>query len=259
MPIHDWIPVLGARRLRAKLGEKNAKLALLKGRNGRLALELRKFKDRETRKALLDHLDHASFDELCRSTANSHGHNVKYDNLELQVARAWKDAKSLGLQNSPPIEVLDLGTGPGFFPYVCHQLGHRCVALDMPGDFAFWTSLHQWLGLTRTVTHEIRANEPLPPDIGQFNLVTAFRAQFHYNATEKRLWDIAEWSFFLDYLRDHVLKPGGKFALNLNPQDHRRGRAMSRQSGRNDEVLLSFMVSRGATLRRDTVVFAPLV
>jgi hypothetical protein len=91
--------------------------------------------------------------------------------------------------------------------------------------------------------------------------VTAFRAQFHYNAAENRLWNIAEWTFFLDHVRDQVLKPGGRLALKLNPQEHKRGKSMSGQGGlnRHDDVLLRFMADRGATpLGKSGLQFTPL-
>ena len=37
--------------------------------------------------------------------------------------------------------------------------------------------------------------------------MTSYRGQFNYYDDEKRLWMLPEWTFFLDDLRDHVLKP----------------------------------------------------
>ena len=56
------------------------------------------------------------------------------------------------------------------------------------------------------------------PQMGRFDLVTAYRCQFNRNRTEKRLWILSEWAFFLDGLVDNVLKPNGRFALNLTKQ-----------------------------------------
>jgi hypothetical protein len=47
-------------------------------------------------------------------------------------------------------------------------------------------------------------------------LVTAFRSQFNVVRKEKRLWNLDEWAFFLDDLRDNVLKPNGRFFFRMN-------------------------------------------
>ena len=121
---------------------------------------------------LLDGLDRSGFEDLCQSTKERRDHKLSYADLELWVARAWKEARRLELDNSQPIDVLDIGTGPGYFPFVCQKLGHRCVALDRPGEFPFWQAIRRWLGVNRVVEHTIKPFEPLPAEIGRFDLVT---------------------------------------------------------------------------------------
>jgi hypothetical protein len=101
----------------------------------------------------------------------------------------------------------------------------------------------------------IEPKEPLPAaELGRFDLVTSFRAQFNFNSDEKRLWNLDEWAFFLDDLRDHVLKPGGRFALKLAKQEH-KGQAGLKRS---DDSLTSFMLGRGAIQTKTLLDFAPL-
>src|SRR6266540_2648774 len=160
---------------------------------------------------LLDGLDHSSFDELARLAKEQHDSRNKraepftQADLKLWIVRAWKDASQLKLDHPPTLDILDIGTGPADFVYVCQRRGHRCVGLDQPGDFPFWECLHQWLGLRRVRARSVQPKERLPADLGRFDLVTAFRAQFNYNANEKRLWTLDEWTYFLDDLRDNVL------------------------------------------------------
>jgi SAM-dependent methyltransferase len=203
---------------------------------------------------LLDDLDRSAFDRLCGSTEERRDHKLSYADLELWIARAWKDAKRLGLDASPPIDVLDIGMGPGYFVYVCQRLGHRAAGLDRPGFYPLWQGLRQWLGVTRVVEHTIKPNEKLPADLGRFDLVTSYRAQFNYLTEEKRLWTLAEWAFFLDNLRDQVLKPEGRFALRLAKQEHKGGEGLRR----SDEELADFMAARGATQLKSVLLFDPL-
>jgi SAM-dependent methyltransferase len=203
---------------------------------------------------LLDGLDMSVFEELCRSTDERRDHKLKYADLELWLRRAWKEATRLDLERSPPVDVLDIGMGPGYFLYFCRKLGHRVTGLDRPGFYPFWQGLRQWLGIHRVIEHTIKPKQKLPPELGRFDLVTAFRAQFNFNLNEKRLWNLDEWAFFLDDLRDNVLKPGGRLALKLAKQEHKGDGGLKR----SDDSLTSFMTDRGAIQDQTLLIFAPL-
>lgn len=200
---------------------------------------------------LLSGLDREAFDALCRSTAEQRNHKLSYGDIDLWVTRAWKEAKLLGLDSSPPLDVLDIGMGPGYSLYVCQRLGHRCAGLDRPGHFPLWQDLRSLLGIDRVIEHTIKPYEPLPP-MGRFDLVTSYRAQFNYNKAEKRLWNPEEWGFFLDDLRDNVLKPGGRFAIRLAKQEHKEGLK------RTDATLTDFLAARGAAQMGNLFVFDPV-
>lgn len=203
---------------------------------------------------LLEGFNRPAFDELCRSTEEERDHKLSYGDLDLWIARAWKDAQRLGLDQSKPLDVLDIGMGPGYFLYVCQKLGHRCVGLDRPGFFPFWQGLRQVLGVGAVVEHTIKPKEPLPGNIGRFDLVTSYRAQFNYHSEEKRLWSLDEWAFFFDDLRDHVLKHDGRLALRLAKQKHKGETGFKR----GDNALVRFMAERGAIEINTLLVFAPL-
>jgi hypothetical protein len=104
------------------------------------------------------------------------------------------------------------------------------------------------------VEHTIEPHKLLPKTLGAFDLVTAFRAQFNYNAELERLWNLDEWSFFLDDLRDHVLRPGARFALRLGKQEHKGNEGLKR----SDSELTEFMESRGAKDEAKVLLFTPL-
>lgn len=200
---------------------------------------------------LLSGLDREGLDALCRSTAEQRDHKLSYGDADLWVTRALREAKLLGLDRSSPLDVLDIGMGPGYSLYVCQRLGHRCVGLDRPGHYPFWQDLRALLGITRIIEHTIKPYEQLP-SMGRFDLVTSYRAQFNYNKTDKRLWNVDEWGFFLDDLRDNVLKPGGRFAIRLAKQEHKEGLK------RTDVGLTEFLAHRGAVQMNSLFVFDPL-
>jgi SAM-dependent methyltransferase len=198
-----------------------------------------------------DGLNRAAYEQLCRSTEESREHKLSYGDVELWLARSWKAARRLGLHQTAPLDILDIGIGPGYFLYVCQQLGHRCVGIDRPGDYPFWQAVRQWLGVQNVVEPLKR----LPETLGTFDLVTAFRAQFNYNPAAKRLWNFDEWNFFLDDLRDHVLRPNARFALRLAKQEHKGNEGHRR----GDSELAEFMQGRGAREEGKVLLFAPLL
>lgn len=101
--------------------------------------------------------------------------------------------------------------------------------------------------------HEIRPNQPMPA-LGRFDVVTAYRAQF--NRSNGRLWSIDEWSFFLDDLRDNVLKPGGRLVIKFAKQDLKAARGGLSPS---DPLLQRFLESRGAVTSDGITDFNPLI
>jgi SAM-dependent methyltransferase len=154
--------------------------------------------------------------------------------------RLRKDRRS---GTPPPVDILDLGCGGGFFLFIAQQYGHRCLGLDMP-DHPLFGELCDLLGVQRRVW-KIQAMEPLP-DLGRkFDLITAFSIGFNRKA-DKSLWNPDEWDFFLRDLQDRHLKPGGKIFLAMNPQLD--GEFYS-------EDVRDFFLKRGAQIERERVLF----
>jgi hypothetical protein len=131
-------------------------------------------------------------------------------------------------------------------------LGHRCAGLDQPNCIPFMVESRRWLGIDVT-DHEIRPNQPMPA-LGRFDVVTAYRAQF--NRSNGRLWSFDEWSFFLDDLRDNVLKPGGRLVIKFAKQDLKAARG---GLSPNDPLLQRFLESRGAVTSDGITDFNPLI
>jgi SAM-dependent methyltransferase len=200
---------------------------------------------------LLDGLDLAEFDRICHSVKSSR-HKLKYADLNAHMKRAWKEAERLSLHKSPPLDVLDIGLGTGYFLHVCQRLGHCAVGLDRPG-FEFWQRIRKWLGVHNVVEHTVRPNTPLP-DLGRFDIATAYACPFNFVQSERRLWSVSEWSFFFDQLRDDVLKPNGRLALKLR----KRYAAGFEPDPRETELWAQLFRQRGATGLGSVLLFDPL-
>jgi SAM-dependent methyltransferase len=164
--------------------------------------------------------------------------------LKLNIRRA----QDLGLDRARrPLRVLDLGSGAGYFLFVCRELGHAGIGLDVP-EPAFYGEIFEQLGLKRIVWR-IEARQPLPEDAladGRFDLVSAFSIAFNGHKTAQ-VWGPAEWAFLLDDLRERFLLPGGRIYLDLNPEPD--GSFMTPE-------LLAFFLARGGEIdRRSKLLF----
>ncbi len=129
----------------------------------------------------------------------------------------------IGLDRSPPLDLLDIGTGPGHFPFVARFYGHRVSALDVPPEVhaaaepRLYDDLCAMYGVTRTpfwITPTGRL-----PEIGKFDLVTGFMAAFNRSPIEGqdgwRPWTSAEWTSFLRECNERWMKPDGRIHLTL--------------------------------------------
>jgi SAM-dependent methyltransferase len=197
--------------------------------------------------------------ELLKAIVPSKKHEsyADYLNAESWLRRFWdEEVTRLKLHTSSPKCILDLGAGPGYFLYLCRLLGHKVIGIERPR--AALEDFHDWLGIP-VVAHEIGARKRLPTFPIRFDLVTSFRVPFNTKrdtgrTDERYLFDLDEWSFFLDDVRDNLLAPGGTFSMKMNSQPKHIGLRYG------DEELMAYFASRGARdgEPKQYVTFAPL-
>ncbi|MCB0018164.1 MAG: methyltransferase domain-containing protein [Anaerolineales bacterium] len=119
----------------------------------------------------------------------------------------------LRLAGSSPLRILDLGCGPGYFLLVCRAWGHTVMGLDVAGNQIFDRLIAE-LSLPR-YEMAVRAGAPLPAEIGQYDLITAFSIDFDEKPLQGVIWAEAEWTAFLTDIAAH-LPAGGRLFLRLN-------------------------------------------
>jgi hypothetical protein len=186
---------------------------------------------------LVDGLDLAAIDSIRR--ANSDEHEVKFADYATRIPKAWRWAKEFKLDQSSPLDTLDIGTGPGYFVHVCRRLGHNSIGLDRP-SCTVYPELRQWLGVP-CIEHEIKPNTPLPAP-GRFDLITSFLCPFNYLVGERRFWTLSEWSFFFGHLQNDLLKPGGRVIFQIKKGRH------GQENQSRDPALLSICGDHGGEL-----------
>jgi SAM-dependent methyltransferase len=178
--------------------------------------------------------------EIQARYASSDVQVAKYRNVEQWMKINIERVQDLQLNRLPRQEILDLGCGGGYFLFICQQLGHRCLGLDIDW-FPLFTELVDLFQIERKIW-KINAFEPLPDLGNKFDWITGFSTGF--NRTESP-WGPREWDFFLNDLQRH-LRPGGSIFFALNPAE--RGWYYT-------DELRDFFLSRGAEIERERILF----
>jgi pentatricopeptide repeat protein len=139
----------------------------------------------------------------------------KYVDARHRLELAIKQARSLQLDRRSPIRVLDVGSGAGYFLFVCQRLGHsvRGLDLDWPPMYAETFAM---MVMPRTVWR-IEPFQSLPDLGGRFDLLTGFAVCFNSHGSDA-VWGIKEWEFFLSDVEANVLAPAGEIYFELNPE-----------------------------------------
>jgi SAM-dependent methyltransferase len=169
--------------------------------------------------------------------------NVPYW-IKINVERA----QDLWLDRTTPSRILDLGSGPGYFLYVCKFFGHGVLGLDLDDHQLFRDTL-ALLQVPRVISR-IDPGVPLP-DLGQkFDLITAHRICFQRieGAASGKEWSHEHWKFFINDIRSRFLNPNGRLLLDFNPRPD--------GSSFFTPELRSFFLSQGARIRRSKALLA---
>ena len=201
-------------------------------------------------KKILATIDQAALDRL-REKYPRHPDSPKinrFEDAEYWIRPNLKRVQDLWLDRSPPMRVLDLGCGSGFFLYIGKLFGHEVVGLDRDTNPLF-RGMIELLKVPR-VTSDIQPLVPLP-DLGPpFDLVTAYRICFQrIRGDQKGVWKEwapNEWKFFINDVRTRLLKPDGRLLLDFNPRD---------DGSYFDPDVKDFFESEGARFFRSKVLF----
>lgn len=141
-----------------------------------------------------------------------------YEDAAYWVGVNVKRLQDLWLDRSPPLQILDLGCGAGYFLYLCQLFGHQGLGLDQDEE-PFFRGATQFFGVPRVIAR-ISPRTPLPDLGSKFDLVTGYRVCFHRIARSQNgdwmEWTPEDWRFFIRDIRTRFLKPHGRLLLEFN-------------------------------------------
>lgn len=175
-------------------------------------------KARQPTEHLLHSLDMAALKKLLKYKDDTgHPQYKKYFNAAYWLRQNVQRALYLGLNRAQPQNILDIGAGFGYFPYVAKFYGHNVIGIDLPGDTLF-NKASDYLNIDRR-DHRIDSNTPMPSYGVKFDLITAFQICFNGHI-EGEVWGEDEWAFFLNDLFENHVNAGGRVYLGLNWSPH---------------------------------------
>jgi len=214
---------------------------------GRIFLSRRPLSRLDTEK-IIARIDRPKFQTIYEryAVANTRGGRRKYLDLKRWVALNLQRVRELDLDWGRRKQILDIGSGAGYFLYICQSLGHDALGLDID-NVPMYAEMFRLLGLKR-VLWRIEAFQPLPAFERKFDLITAFMICFNGHKSPA-LWGPREWSFFLDDLETR-LNPGGRIWLGLNREN---------DGTFYTEELRRFFVNRGAKIDEHRIILRPLL
>lgn len=168
----------------------------------------------------------------------------KFLDIDLWIPVNLERVYRLGLQSSPPLDVLDISGGAGYFAYICRHFGHKVHTTDIDLWEEFNEMMHIF-NLERSVLW-VKPFTPVPSYGRRFDLITSFMIAFNFPGDEAERWGIKEWEYLLKDLEDNHLKEEGVIHLLLNP--HPDGTWYS-------DELKNYFLGRGAKIEDAEVVF----
>jgi len=143
--------------------------------------------------------------------------SLKYSDFAYWARRNVVIAEWLHLDNSRPLDILDIGAGPGSFGMVASSMGHRVIGTDVADDW--YNELCKVTGAARLVAPVIRGERYKPVD-ARFDLITIMLPVFHRKrvAGKREYWSVEDWRLFLLGLAEDLLQPNGQIFI-LMPLD----------------------------------------
>lgn len=146
----------------------------------------------------------------CRSMNPDH-YMVKFcDNPEDWYEAAERIAEDLELGGTPPLRILDIGCGFGYFLRACQQRGHIVEGIDLPDKVIQMAA--RVLGVT-VHPYAVKAFTQLPERFVEYELITTFGVNFRRE--DDSYWETADYAFFAQDVLNR-LTPEGQWIIHPN-------------------------------------------
>jgi hypothetical protein len=130
-------------------------------------------------------------------------------------------AHVLKLNHLPLLDILEIGTGAGFFPYICREYGHYAESCDDVELGSRWAMGYKLLNIEPKSYYVYKNTSTEGIFEKKFDIITSFRSTIgtttyieHPDGTGDSsidVWDVDEWKFFLKDCSKNLLKSDNSF------------------------------------------------
>jgi len=178
---------------------------------------------------------------------------AKYADYRYWILSNVTKAGALSLHKSRPLQILDVGCGPGYFIAAARACGHDCRGVDAPPNAMsdverrVYGEITGALSCDALVSHlSVERFVPMSLPGRSFDMITAFAICFNRHR-QKDEWGVPEWRFFVDdCIRN--LREGGLLHLELNANPERY-RALKFYDSESQAFFRSIGTVRGGVVR----------
>jgi hypothetical protein len=125
--------------------------------------------------------------------------------LDKWVNEKLATAHYLKLHETKNKRLMDIGTGAGWFPFICKLYGHDCLGTD-EGGRPHYDPVYEFLDI-KFEHMLVYPHEPMQLT-GKYDYITTHRAFF---PQRPRAWDKNEWQFFFADAKTHLNETGALF------------------------------------------------
>jgi len=146
--------------------------------------------------------------EKQRNGLRTNGATGKYViNIDLYLKEKIDCFRAMGLLDSNKKQVLDIGTGVGYFPWLCEHFGHTCDYTN-PAPIKFYKLAWQVLALKSAFFEwSVISNKKfaLPK---KYDIITSHRTVFDIFDYH---WHVEDWKYFLQNCQEYLSDNGFVF------------------------------------------------
>ena len=140
---------------------------------------------------------------------NQTGNRYLGDAVEKYIQEKLSVANYLGLHKTSGKKLIDIGTGAGWFPYICKLYGHDCIGTETIHTDVF---KHSYIPIYKHFDIEVTdklifANTPFDLD-KQVDYIVTLRSFFPNRPT---VWEVKEWKYFFNDMLTHLKVDGGLY------------------------------------------------
>jgi SAM-dependent methyltransferase len=162
-------------------------------------------------------LESKGFDKIRSKYANPDDKTgwPKYVDASYRLKLAIRQARALRLDRRKALRILDIGSGAGYFLFVCKRFGHTVMGLDLDWP-SMYAEMFELMEIPRCIWR-IEPFRPLPDLGSRFDLVTGFAVCFNSHGSD-HVWKVKEWEYFLNDVQKNVLAEAGEIYFELNPE-----------------------------------------